>query len=117
MTGLPTLATDLFPAPTAVSITEAMFGDAMQKAYTNGATPTLLSCRRGRSGRFRLLWVESTTQVLVGKTEVVSTVDVIATDFGRIKVIPSRWLPVDVGLLDRSGLSRGCVLQVALDSI
>ena len=28
-----------------------------------------------------------------------STVDVIATDFGRIKVIPSRWLPPDVGLI------------------
>ena len=38
--------------------------------------------------------------MLVGKTEVVSlTVDVIATDFGRIKVIPSRWLPPDIGLL------------------
>ena len=36
---------------------------------------------------------------MVGKTEVVSTVDVIATDFGRIKVIPSRWLAADVGFL------------------
>ena len=35
----------------------------------------------------------------MGKTEVQSTIDVIATDFGRIKVIPSRWVPVDVGLL------------------
>jgi hypothetical protein len=35
----------------------------------------------------------------VGKTEVVSTIDVIATDFGRIKVAPSRWLPTDLGLL------------------
>ena len=42
MTGLPTLATDLFVAPTAVPLTEAMVGDAMQKAYTNGASPTLL---------------------------------------------------------------------------
>ena len=41
----------------------------------------------------------STTQVLVGKTEVVSTVDVIATDFGRVKVIPSRWVPTDLALL------------------
>ena len=41
VTGLPTLSTDLFPAPTAVPITEAMLGDAMQKAYTNGASPTL----------------------------------------------------------------------------
>ena len=37
--------------------------------------------------------------MLVGKTEVVSTVDVIATDFGRVKAIPSRWVPTDVALL------------------
>ena len=36
---------------------------------------------------------------MVGKNEVVSTIDVIATDFGRIKVAPSRWLPTDVALL------------------
>jgi hypothetical protein len=37
--------------------------------------------------------------VLVGKTEVASTVDVIATDFGRVKVMPSMWIPSDIALL------------------
>jgi hypothetical protein len=41
----------------------------------------------------------STSQVLVGKTEVVATVDIIATDFGRIKVIPSRWVAADVSFI------------------
>jgi hypothetical protein len=41
----------------------------------------------------------SMSQVLVGKTEVVATVDIIATDFGRIKVIPSRWMPTDTSLI------------------
>ena len=93
------LSTGLFPAPTAVPITEAMLGDAMQKAYTNGASPTLWVVPPGPKRTISTFVGRSTTQVLVGKTEVVSTVDVIATDFGRIKVIPSRWVPPDVGLL------------------
>jgi hypothetical protein len=35
---------------------------------------------------------------MVGKTEVVATVDIIATDFGRITALPSRWIPTDIGL-------------------
>lgn len=99
VTGLPVAATDAFAAPTAVSITEAMLGDAMQKAYTNGASPTLWVVPPGPKRTVSTFVGRSTTQVLVGKTEVVSTVDVIATDFGRVKVIPSRWLAPDVGLL------------------
>jgi Family of unknown function (DUF5309) len=82
-----------------VSITEAMLGDAMQQAYTNGASPTLWIVPPGPKRTISTFVGRSTTQVLVGKTEVVSTIDVIATDFGRIKVAPSRWVPVDVGLL------------------
>ncbi len=100
ITGLPTLSTDLFPTPaTPVQLTEAMVGDSMQKAYTNGASPTLMVVPPGPKRTVSTFTGRSTTQVLVGKTEVVSTVDVIATDFGRIKVIPSRWLPLDVGLI------------------
>ena len=100
ITGLPVLQTDPFPVPgTPVSITEAMLGDAMQQAYTNGASPSLWIVPPGPKRTISTFVGRSTTQVLVGKTEVVSTIDVIATDFGRIKVAPSRWVPVDVGLL------------------
>jgi hypothetical protein len=99
-TGLPTTATGAFPVPgTPVQITEAMLGAAMQLAYTNGASPSLWVVPPGPKRTISTFTGRSTTQVLVGKTEVVSTVDVIATDFGRIKVIPSRWVPADVGLL------------------
>jgi hypothetical protein len=94
--------TDAFPAVsggTQVSLTEQMLNDAMQQAYSNGASPTLLVVPPGPRRTVSSFVGRSTTQVLVGKTEVVSTVDVIATDFGRIKVIPSRWLAADVGLL------------------
>jgi len=107
--GLPTTATTAFPAvagASQVAMTESMVGDAMQKAYTNGASPDnmivppaikrTISTFDGRNG----------SQILVGKTEVVATVDIIATDFGRIKVMPSRWLPSDVSyILDQDFLA------------
>jgi hypothetical protein len=101
-TGLPVLATDAFAAPAAgsqIQITEAMLGAAMQQAYINGASPSLWIVPPGPKRTVSTFTGRSTTQVLVGKTEVVSTIDVIATDFGRIKVAPSRWVPSDVGLL------------------
>jgi hypothetical protein len=104
-TGLPTAQGSLvgdaaFPVPgTPVTITEQMLGDAMQQAYTNGGSPTMWIVPPGPKRTISTFTGRSTTQVLVGKTEVVSTIDVIATDFGRVKVAPSRWLAVDVGLL------------------
>ena len=101
-TGVPVLATDAFPAvagASQVSITEAMLGDAMQLSYTNGGSPSMWIVPPGPKRTISTFVGRSTTQVLVGKTEVVSTIDVIATDFGRIKVAPSRWLAPDVGLL------------------
>jgi hypothetical protein len=101
-TGLPTLAGDAFPpvaGASQVQITEAMLGAAMQAAYTNGASPTFWIVPPGPKRTISTFTGRSTTQVLVGKTEVVSTIDVIATDFGRVKVAPSRWLPTDVALL------------------
>lgn len=98
--GLPATNTaQMAPPATPVSITESMLGDAMQLAYTNGASPSLWVVPPGPKRTISTFTGRSTSQVLVGKTEVVSTVDVIATDFGRVKVIPSRWVPVDIGLL------------------
>jgi len=99
-TGLPTTPTGAFPAPgTPITITEQMLGDAMQQSYQNGGSPSLWIVPPGPKRTISTFVGRSTTQVLVGKTEVVSTIDVIATDFGRVKVAPSRWVPIDVGLL------------------
>src|SRR4029077_9941428 len=100
--GLPVAAGDAFAAvagASQVAITEQMVGDAMQQAYINGGSPSMFIVPPGPKRTISTFTGRSTTQVLVGKTEVVSTIDVIATDFGRIKVAPSRWLPADVGLL------------------
>lgn len=100
--GLPTVSTDAFAAVSAgnqVSMNEVLVGDAMQIAYNNGASPSWMIVPPGVKRTVSTFKGRDSTQVLVGKTEVVATVDIIATDFGRIKVIPSRWLPADVSLL------------------
>jgi hypothetical protein len=100
--GLPTVATDAFSAVaggTQVALTEIMVGDAMQAAYTNGASPSIFVVPPAIKRTVSTFEGRSSAQVMVGRTEVVATVDVIATDFGRIKVVPSRWIPSDVGLL------------------
>jgi len=100
--GLPAVATDAFSAVAGgsqLAFTEVMVGDAMQKAYTNGASPSLLIVPPAIKRTVSTFSGRDSTQVIVGRTEVVATVDIIATDFGRIKVIPSRWIPSDTSLL------------------
>jgi hypothetical protein len=111
VTGLPVLATDAFAAVAGASqvpLTEIMVNDAMQKAFTNGARPSNMIVPPGIKRTVSTFQGRSSSQVLVGKTEVVATVDVIATDFGRVKVMPSLWLPADVGyILDPDFLAVG----------
>jgi hypothetical protein len=100
--GLPTTATGTYTAAggSAVVFDEDMLSDGMQEAYENGGTPSLLVVPPAIKRKVSTFVGRSTTQVLVGKTEVVATVDLIATDFGRVKVIPSRWITNnDLGLL------------------
>lgn len=101
-TGLPAAATDAFSAVASgnqVAMTEVLVGDAMQAAYTNGATPTMMVVPPAIKRTVSTFNGRDTTQVIVGRTEVVATVDVIATDFGRIKVMPSRWVATDTSFI------------------
>lgn len=100
--GLPVTATGAFaavPGASQVAFTELMLGDAMERAYNNGARPDTLIVPPAIKRTVSTFKGRDSSQVLVGKTEVVATVDVIATDFGRVKVMPSMWIPTDVGLL------------------
>lgn len=101
-TGLPTDADDAFNAVASgdqVEFTELLLGNAMEKAYTNGANPNMLIVPPGIKRTVSAFEGRSTSQVMVGKTEVVATVDIIATDFGRIRVLPSRWIAPDLAFL------------------
>lgn len=99
---LPTTSTGAFAAVIAgsqVAVTEVMLGDAMERAYGNGARPDTWVVPPAIKRTISTFKGRDTTQVLVGKTEVIETVDIIATDFGRVKVMPSLWLPTDIALL------------------
>jgi hypothetical protein len=100
--GLPTTPTTAFTAvagASQVALTEQMFGDAMQKAYTNGAHPDNCVVPPAIKRTVSTFEGRNISQVLVGKTEVIATVDIIATDFGRVKVLPSLWMPSDTALI------------------
>jgi hypothetical protein len=100
-TGIPALATDAWAAvagASQVAFTEKLIGDAMEKAYAQGAEPTKLIVPAPIKRTVSTFQGRSSSQVMVGKTEVVAVVDVIATDFGRITALASRWLPADMGL-------------------
>jgi len=100
--GLPAVATDAVSAVAGGSqgaMSEILVGNARQQAYNNGANPTTLIVPPAIKRTVSTFEGRNSTQVMVGKTEVVATVDVIATDFGRIKVMPSRWIPSDIALL------------------
>jgi hypothetical protein len=102
ITGLPVTATGAFAAvagASQIALTEVMLGDAMERAYGNGARPDTWIVPPAIKRTVSTFKGRASTQVLVGKTEVVETVDIISTDFGRIKVMPSLWIPSDVGLL------------------
>lgn len=101
-TGLPVVATDAFAAVAAgnqIALSESMVGDAMQAAYANGANPDIMIVPPAIKRTVSTFVGRDSSQVTVGKTEVVATVDIIATDFGRIKVMPSRWIPTDVAYI------------------
>lgn len=100
-TGLPVLATDTWAAvagASQIAFAEKMVGDAMEIAYGNGAEPTKLVVPPAIKRTISTFKGRDSSQVTVGKTEVVATVDIIATDFGRITALPSRWIPTDMAL-------------------
>lgn len=100
--GLPTTATGAFSAVAAidqVAMTELLVGNAMEAAFDHGANPNTFIVPPAIKRTISTFNGRSSSQVMVGKTEVVATVDIIATDFGRLKVMPSRYIPTDTSLL------------------
>ena len=96
---LPASPTAAWAAPTTPqAFTEGMVGAVMEKAYNNGAEPTKLITSAAIKRTISTFQGRNSSQVMVGKTEVVATVDIIATDFGRITALPSRWVPTDMAI-------------------
>jgi hypothetical protein len=89
------------------NITEAMVLDTMESAWSNGGEPTLLVCGSAIKRKISGFAGRTGTQVAVKKDEVVASVDVYVTDFGDLKVMPSRHVRArTVLILDPSKLRK-----------
>lgn len=77
---------------TSVALTETIFNDILQTAYTNGAEPKVVLVRPAIKRKISSFTGRSGTQIAVSKVEAVNTVDIYRSDFGDVKILPSRWL-------------------------
>lgn len=83
------------------AMTETILNDTLQSCYENGAEPTLLfvspTVKRTTSG---FTGRDSARQMIAAK-KVVASVTLYASDFGDVKILPSRWIRLrDAFLID-----------------
>lgn len=73
------------------TLTETMFNDRLEAAYTAGAEPSIALVGPSIKRKISTFTGRSGSQIPVSKSEVVNSVDLYRSDFGDIKVVPSRW--------------------------
>lgn len=81
-----------------VEFTEGVLQTMLQAGWTRGARPKMLVMGPVLKATMSTFKGRESTQVLVGRTEVSMVVDVYASDFGRVKALPSRWIDPNVVL-------------------
>lgn len=74
------------------TLTETMFNDILQTAYTNGAEPTMCVVPPALKRKISTFTGRSGSQIPVSKAEAVAAIDLYRSDFGDIKIQPSRWM-------------------------
>jgi hypothetical protein len=99
---LPATETAAFPTVASgnrIEFTEGVLGAMMERGYKGGAEVKLLVSGPTLKRQLSTFKGRDTTNVIVGKTEVVMTVDIYVSDFGRLKALPSRWMDANTVLL------------------
>jgi hypothetical protein len=81
------------------NITETIFNDALQLGYDNGAEPTMCIVRAAIKRKISAFTGRSGSQVKVGQAEAVNTVDLYKSDFGDIRIVPTRWTRARTALI------------------
>lgn len=81
-----------------VEFTEGTLQTMLQAGWLKGARPKLLVMGPVLKATMSTFKGRESTQVLIGRTEVSATVDVYASDWGRVKSLPSRWIDPNVVL-------------------
>ena len=92
---LPATETTAYPviAPAErVEFTEGTLQAILQAGWNKGARPKMRVMGPVLKATMSTFKGRESTQVLIGRTEVSAVVDVYASDWGRIKALPSRWM-------------------------
>jgi len=95
MAGIPGLVTTnvVSNAGTARVITRDLITTALQDAWNKGGEPNKLIVSGGNKVNISKLTTSNTKNIDAKKKEIVEAVDVIDTDFGRIEIVASRFMP------------------------
>ena len=75
------------------SITMKAISDALQKAWEAGGSPDKLIVSGNNKRAVSALTTSNTKNIEAAKKKVVEAIDVIDTDFGRIEIVASRFMP------------------------
>lgn len=75
-----------------VEFTEGTLQAMLQQGWNKGARPKMLVMGAALKATMSTFKGRESTQVLIGRTEVSMVVDVYASDWGRVKALPSRWM-------------------------
>lgn len=108
MAGIPGLVTTNVMANggTARSITRDIITGALKAAWTAGGEPNKLICSGTQKVAISGLTTSNTKNIDATKKKVVESIDVIDTDFGRIEIVASRFMPdTSVFILDPQYIS------------
>ena len=87
-----TSATAAITDGTLRTLTETIFNDTIEECYTNGGEPGLCIVPSAIKRKISAFVGRSGSQIPVGKAEAVNTIDLYRSDFGDIKIMPSRWV-------------------------
>ncbi len=108
MAGIPGLVTTNVMANggTTRAITQAIITGALKAAWEAGGEPNKLICSGTQKVAISGLTTSNTKNVDATKKKVVEAIDVIDTDFGRIEIVASRFMPdTSVFVLDPQYIS------------
>lgn len=95
MAGIPGCVTThaLANSGTARVITNAIITNALKVAWADGGEPNKLIVSAGNKINISSLTTSNTKNIEAAKKKVVEAIDIIDTDFGRVEVVASRFMP------------------------
>lgn len=73
------------------TLTETIFNDSLATGYDLGAEPTMCVVRAAIKRKISAFTGRTGSQIKIGPAEAVNTVDLYKSDFGDIRIVPSRW--------------------------